>query len=273
MTGYGAYAEAPAIDRGRAASGPQRPVAPTCAHDYRDALRIEFAAARETLSLSAIVARNFVRTVGALSARGRFIPTIIDNKYWFAKLYEYITYEELAAVRQFRHPAFVMHFIPIFYGLYYDAVKNWLDGKRNVVSGLWKLHFTAADRPDNSSIGAWTSGLRSSIVTGVTAHIKGDMATALERTYRSYVSKYCPSPAPRFDEFRSDFFEVNRSVFDRAKADFLLEAARFSFLPVGPELGQFLFAVGEPLVGGLNVDEVYRWRDQVWTEARRRLGQ
>lgn len=37
--------------------------------------------------------------------------------------------------------------------------------------------------------------------------------------------------------------------------------------------GQFLFAVGESLAGGLDVDEVYRWRDAAWSEARRRLGQ
>ena len=30
---------------------------------------------------------------------------------------------------------------------------------------------------------------------------------------------------------------------------------------------------GEPLAGGLDVGEVYRWRDVAWAEARRRLGQ
>lgn len=244
-----------------------------CAYAFKDATRIEIAAARDTLHLSAAVAANFLRTVGALSARGRFIPTIIDNKYWFAKLYQFITFEEINGVNQFRQPAFVMHFIPVFYGLYYDALTKWLQNNRATVHPLWATHFTRSARPDNSSISAWAGGLRTSIVTAATAHIQGDMATAVERTYRSYVAKYCLAPAPRLDDFRSDFFESNRIMFERAKASLLLEASRFGPLPVGPELGQFLFAKGEPLAGGLSVDEVYRWREQAWAEAKRRLGQ
>jgi hypothetical protein len=38
-------------------------------------------------------------------------------------------------------------------------------------------------------------------------------------------------------------------------------------------VGQVLFAIGEPLAGGVNVGEVYRWRDAAWSEVRRRLGQ
>lgn len=244
-----------------------------CSFAFKDATRIEHAAARDTLRLSAAVSGNFLRTVGALSARGRFIPTVIDNKYWFAKLYEYITFEEVGAVRQFRQPAFVMHFIPHFYGMYYDAMTKWLQNNRATVHPLWAIHFTRSARPDNSSIAAWAAGLRTSIVTAATAHIQGDMATAVERTYRSYVAKYCLAPAPRLDDFRPDFFETNRIMFDRAKASLLLEASRFSPLPVGPEIGQFLFAKGEPLAGGLSVDDVYRWRELAWAEAKRRLGQ
>jgi hypothetical protein len=39
-----------------------------------------------------------------------------------------------------------------------------------------------------------------------------------------------------------------------------------------PHLGH-PFAMGEPLAGGRDVDEVDRWRDAAWSEARRRLGQ
>jgi hypothetical protein len=249
------------------------PPPPVCRYDIRNAFAIEREAARRTLALSAQVANRFIRTVGALSARGRFIPTVIDNKYWFAKLYEFITYYEIAEASSFRHPAFVLHFIPIFYDLYYRALENWTAGNRAAVSSLWTNHFTRASRPDTSSIGAWMDGVQASIVTGVTAHVQGDMATALERTYRSYVAKYCLSPRPLFDEFRPDFFESNRIVFERAKAAFLLHLPQFGPFSVGPEWGQFLFAMGEPLAGGLDVGEVYRWRNVAWSEARRRLGQ
>jgi hypothetical protein len=252
---------------------PAAPQPPACPHPIADATGIERAAARQTLGLSADVARRFIRTLGALGARGRFIPTVIDNKYWFAKLYEQITYEEIAAIRAFRHPAFVLHFIPVFYSLYLKALDDFQAGRTSSVSAIWTRHFTVAARPDNSSIRSWMNGVRDSIVTGVGAHIQGDMATALEQAYRSYVAKYCLAPAPRFDEFKPDFFTVNRIVFERAQASFLLHLSQLGPSPVGPEWGQFLFAQGQGLVGGLDLNEVFRWREDAWLTARRRLGQ
>jgi len=251
-----------------------RPPVPTCRYDIRNAFAIEREAARRTLALSAQVANRFIRTVGALSARGRFIPTVIDNKYWFAKLYEFTTYYEIGNASSFRHPAFVLHFIPIFYDLYYRALENWTAGNLALVSNLWRTHFTRASRPNNSSMGAWMNGVLSSIVTGTTAHVQGDMATALERTYRSYVAKYCLSPPPRFDEFRPDFFTMDSIVFKHSQAAFFLHLSQFSPFPVGPEWGQFLFGVGARRVpGSLDIDIVDQWRDMAWSEAKRRLGQ
>ena len=251
---------------------PTRPVTPVCRYDNRNAFAIEREAARRTLDLSAQVANRFIRTVGAVGARGRFIPTVIDNKYWFAKLYEFTTYYEIGNASSFRHPAFVLHFIPIFYDIYYRALENWTAGNLTLVNNLWRTHFTRASRPNNSSIRAWMDGVRDSIVTGTTAHVQGDMATALERAYRSYAAKYCLSPPPRFDEFRPDFFKMD-IVFEQSKAAFLLHLSQFGPFPVGPEWGQFLFAVGESLAGGLDIGEVHRWREAAWSEARRRLGQ
>ena len=210
------------------------PARSACTYDIRNAPAIERDAARRTLALSADVARRFIRTLGALGARGRFVPTVIDNKYWFAKLYEFITYYEIADAPNFREPAFVMHFIPRFYDLYYRALENWLAGNCSSVSPLWSAHFAGTDRPDSASVSSWASGVQRSIVTGVTAHIKGDMATALEQTYRSYVAKYCLEPPPRFDAFKTDFFATNRIVFDRAKAAFLLHLSQLGPFPVRP---------------------------------------
>jgi hypothetical protein len=251
-----------------------RPPLPVCRYDIRNAFAIEREAARHTLSLSAQVANRFIRTVGALSARGRFIPTVIDNKYWFAKLYEFTTYYEIGNASSFRHPAFILHFIPIFYDLYYRALENWTAGNLALVSNLWRNHFTRAGRPDNSSIGAWMDGVRDSIVTGTTAHVQGDMTTALERAYRSYVAKYCLSPLPRFDEFRPDFFKMDSVVFRHSQAAFFLRLSQFGPFPVGPEWGQFLFGVGaRRLPGSLDLSLVNQWRNIAWSEARRRLGQ
>jgi hypothetical protein len=243
-----------------------------CPFSLSDARALELLGARETLRRSAEVANRFVRNVGALSARGRFIPTVLDDKYWFAKLYEYITYYEIAEHPRYENPAFVLHFIPIFYNLYATNLDNFLRGDHGRVSSLWLVHFRAAGRPTTSSAVGRLNAVAASIRTGVEAHVRGDMAMALEQAYRSFVRKYCLTNLP-FDRLRRDFFEANRPVFDRSKAAFLLHLSQMGPLPVGPEIGQFLLASGEQVGGGgLSIAEIYRWREQAWQEARRRLG-
>jgi len=258
-----------------------RVVRPACGYDIKKALVIEREAARRTLDLSAQVANSFITSAGQrVGAQGRFIPTVTDDKYWFAKLYEFSTFYEIDNASKFRYPAFVLHFVPIFYDLYHRALQNWMAGKQALVSNLWKIHFTRASRPDNSSTFAWTNGVLSSIITGTTAHVQGDMATALEQAYRSYVAKYCLSPAPRFDEFRPDFSKMDSMVFNHSQAAFMLHLSQFGpgatigTKPRGQEKGQFIYGTGARyLPGSLDISQVEKWREAAWLEAKRRIGQ
>jgi len=243
-----------------------------CPHSLADAVAIERQAALATLRKSAHVAQSFTAFLGGLSARGRFQRTVLDNKYWFAKLYELITYYEIREMHRFEHPAFVLHFIPIFYDMYYEALQNYRNRQYGRVSSLWMQHFRVAGRPRWDSVSGFLNEVKVSIVTGVSAHINGDMARALERAYRSYATKYCLPNLP-FDSFRRDFFENNRPIFDAVKGAFFIELSRMGPFPVSPEAGQFIIGTGEQVVGGgLDVDEVYRWRARAWEEARARLG-
>lgn len=246
---------------------------PSCSYSSKDSLKIELEAARKTLGLSADVARNFLRSAGGVDARGRLTERILDNKYWFAKLYELITYYEIAEIHRFEHPAFVLHFIPIFYNLYHDSLQHFWKQENAKISQLWMNHFRNAGRPSSNSVSGFSSQVLIGIVTGVTAHIQGDMAIALEQAYRSYVTKYCLSDI-RFDDFRKDFFENNRPVFDKVQPAFFLELSRRGPFPVRPEMGQFIIGTGAKLMGGgLDIDEVYRWRAEAWAKAKQRLGQ
>src|SRR5205823_5404761 len=119
----------------------------------------------------------------------------------------------------------------------------WTNGNRSAVSRLWTIHFTSADRPDNSSDFAWANGVQVSIITAVTAHIQGDMANALEQAYRSYTTKYCLDPPPSFDDFRADFFAMG-GVFENARAALLSHVAQ-----LGP-FSDASVAIGERLGSG-----------------------
>jgi hypothetical protein len=246
--------------------------APACEHSISSAVAIEMHAAQATLTKSVRIAQGFVRTVGSVGARGTIVPTLIDDKYWFAKLYELITYYEIGNLSRFAQPAFLLHFIPIFYDMYADALDNFLRRNLTAVSSLWLTHFQTAARPDVSSFSAWQRGVQSSIATGVSAHIQGDMATALERTYRSFVAKYC-LPNPPLDTFRRDFFQNNRPIFNAVQAALFLELSRLGPFPVSQEMAQSIIGVGAGVLGGLDLDEVFRWRATAWDAAKARLGQ
>ena len=238
----------------------------------------ELAEARQTLELSAKVASQFVRQLGALApilvfpfpgaSMGRrpgFQMTVMDDRYWFAKLYELVTFHEIRDSGNFDHPGCVMHFIPVFYNLYFEAMRNYLRGSRGI-SALWLRHFDGLrDLPEQGSL----DGAKLSIVSGVTAHIKGDMANALETCYSSWAAR----PKPAFESLKRDFFEKNRPTFEAARGAFFLDLNDKQPFPFRPEIGQLLIGTGEKVIGGgLSIDEVYQWRETAWKDASSRLG-
>src|SRR5258708_7838685 len=113
----------------------------------------ELAGAKDTLDLSGRVASSMIRQLGALAPimiiplqahfgrRPGLQATVLDDKYWFAKLYNLITYLEVRDHARFAHAAFVLHFIPVFYKSYYDALQSYQRRNRGRVSSLWLTHF------------------------------------------------------------------------------------------------------------------------------------
>jgi hypothetical protein len=238
---------------------------PPCPNDFSKSFEIELKEALRTRQQSVDVANRFFRTIGVVGRTGRHIPTILDTKYWFAKLYEITTRFEISAARDYKQPGFVLHFIPVFYGMYNRALDAWEAGGAGV-SARWRIHFEKTGRPDSDSIMGWSNGILFSLISGVDAHIRGDMAQALETAYRSYVSKYCLNPAPPFDTYKEDFFAMG-AVFNQARTAAMSLVA--SLGPI-PEAG---VKIGDALGAGLDVSQVNQWRAQAWADAKRRLGQ
>ncbi len=113
----------------------------------------------------------------------------------------------------------------------------------------------------------WTEGVITSLITGVNAHIRGDMGQALETAYRSYTTKYCLDPAATpLDTYKDDFFAMG-AVFNQARL-----AAMSLVSSLGP-INEAGVKVGDALGAGFSVDQVNQWRAEAWAEAKRRLGQ
>ena len=171
---------------------------------------------------------------------------------------------EISAARDYKQPGFVLHFIPVFYGMYNRALDAWAAGGAGV-SPLWRVHFTSTGRPDTGTM-AWSSGVMMSLVTGTTAHVRGDMSQALENAYRSYVSKYCLNPAPPFVTYKEDFFAMG-AVFNQART-----AAMSLVASLGP-VNEAGVKIGDAVVGGLDINQVNQWPADAWADAKRRLRQ
>ena len=126
------------------------PQAKACEGD----LAIELPQARKTLEIADQNAGDFLRLHQAGGGIKQFPTT---NLYWFAKLYSGTTYLEIRDLKNVEHPAMVAHFIPIFFGLYKDAMDNYQNRATSKVPAHWLTHFKASQESKVSMTGAQIS--------------------------------------------------------------------------------------------------------------------
>jgi len=239
----------------------------------------DYLKARKTLTLSSQTAAGFVAQLGALAPilifpaatlgrRPGFQATVLDHKYWFAKLYELVTYEEITYSLHTNHPGFSLHFLPIFYGLYYDALQNFQ--KKATVGTLWQIHFSGPAAVKGMTVAPdCKDAIEFSVRTGAIAHIQGDMPVALATSYRSWDEK----PKPAFDELKKDFIDNSEGAFKKAQARFYLDVNDKTFSPFSPEVGQFGAANYQKVFNiQPSLDQMFQWRRDAWLQAARSLG-
>ncbi len=230
-------------------------------------LAAEIPLARKTLEVADQNARDFIRLLQAGGGIKQFPST---NLYWFAKLYSGTTYLEIRDLKNVEHPAMVAHFIPIFFGLYKDALDNYQNRVTSKVPAHWMSHFKASQDAKVSMTGAQIS-----IETGAEAHIQGDIAKAFVLAYKTFVSKYCPDNPPPLEYFRNSFFSpAALKIFSESQADMFTEIAR----TVGPqgvsiEKAQKMLEMGSRIFPALDLNTVYEWREDAWDNAKKELGQ
>jgi hypothetical protein len=221
----------------------------------------ELKAAEATLKKSQRIASTILSS-GATS----------DMPYWFARLYQYITMYEIKDRSKLSYPCFLLHFIPIFYDTYAVAAEAFKSA--GTIPGHWREHFGMAKLiVDPTTPDPWARAVTKSLVSGVKAHIKVDMAPSLEKAYRTFDAKY--TSVPSFDTYKPDFFGRNRVVFAKVRDTIINEivnrglgmAARGR--SVDPKLAN---KAGKILKIGLQIDEIYDWREVAWKTAKSKLG-
>lgn len=236
----------------------------------------ELSEARQTLTLSNEVASRFVQNLGALAPillfpaatlgrRPGFQATVLDQKYWFAKLYALVSYEEIAYSAHTRYPGYSLHFVKVFYAMYYDAMQKFMNGKRGSVPQLWATHFAGPQHGAKKPVSPTSlEAVEFSVRTGAIAHIQHDMPTALIAAYKTW-----KTPAkPAFRDIRDDFIDKSEGAFIKAQAAFYLDVNDKIASPLRPEIGQLGAAYYQAVFKiQPSLPVLFQWRKDAWKKA------
>lgn len=189
----------------------------------------------------ALLARQRARADAMLNADG----DVVDERYWFAKVYSFVTEGELeeAAAGTFYYPSYVMQSVRYFEQIYADNVAAADEGRP--VEAHWAEAFRiAADNQGatGAEVGGALAGLvggglatfgspvgavggavlgaaaarvhdiAQSLVASMLAHIRFDLPRAEAWVFNS---SYSHMPGARIEDFQADFSAMG-GIFDRA---------------------------------------------------------
>lgn len=178
-----------------------------------------------------------------------------DDRAIFLGCYALMTDNMVTAARagEFRDSAWVRHLLVHFAGYYFAALDAWEAGDA-AVPPVWRCAYEAASKPNSSVL--------QQLLLGVSAHINYDLVLA---TADLLDGEWQGLGDAQRESRRSDFDKVNEIIARTIDAvqDSILE-------PRSPFLSIVDTALG-PIDEWLIAREIRRWRNDVWTEAMRRV--
>lgn len=128
------------------------------------------------------------------------LRTARDPKYWFTRVYEYVTEYQLQACREgrFNHQEWVLRLIPQFHKYYSENLMGWMDNRYDMVESQWRRAFQAMENGkfDDGDTKVFAYGL----MKGVEAHIEEDLPRALAEIYLQHYSYHVS-----YARFRADY--------------------------------------------------------------------
>jgi uncharacterized protein DUF5995 len=140
-----------------------------------------------------------------------------DMKYWFAKVYYFVTMHELLQIDAgiYQYPLMKMQEVIAFQATYETNLQAWESGNKDKVESNWRAAFAAAE--DASAwyrTKAYEIGMYA-LLPSMQAHIRFDLPRAIASCYDS---NYAGIPDLSVADFHADF-DAMQPVFDAAQAD------------------------------------------------------
>jgi hypothetical protein len=135
---------------------------------------------------------------------------VLDNRFWFAKVYQFVTEGELEFVKAkaFYYPSYVLLSVIYFEKIYRDNLSAAITDAED----HWAEAFSRAENGDNDD---WTIFFYEAVwnlVDSMLAHIRFDLPRAEAWIFNSY---YKPMKGVKFDDFKPDFMSMG-PIFDNA---------------------------------------------------------
>lgn len=145
----------------------------------------------------------------AMSMRG-------DMKYWFAKVYHFVTKHELMQIDAgvYKYPLMKMQEVIAFHATYEQNLNNWRTNNKAKVESNWRSAFDAAENAERW----WRTAaieVKNALLPSMQAHIRFDLPRAIAWCFEQY---YGGIPGLSLNDFHSDF-DAMGPVFDAASED------------------------------------------------------
>jgi hypothetical protein len=195
-----------------------------------------------------------------------------DMKYWFAKVYYYVTKFELEKVQNgdYQYPHMKMQEVIHFYNTYKTNLDNWEANNKAQVEENWKRAFSAAESMNDGSIWRTKSlEIMKSLLPSMEAHIRFDLPRAIAAVYGLH---YSGIPGASLGDFKSDFFKMGE-VFELANAALTeeIDADESVFRYLDPSSWNWAQDAGFPFIFHVGLEREMAWEKAEFVHQYRNL--
>nr|WP_225953452.1 DUF5995 family protein [Kibdelosporangium phytohabitans] len=180
-------------------------------------------------------------------------------KYWFAKVYHFVTKHELDAIDSgvYRYPLMKMQEVIAFHATYHQNLEAWRAGRQDEVEGNWQAAFKAAESyNDGSWIRTQAHEIGNALLPSMQAHIRFDLPRAIAAMYEQH---YAGLPNVTLADFHEDYDRMG-PVFDQATADLRPEIQQTATLgSYDPMSWGWLQDAGMPALFDIPMERDHSW--------------
>jgi len=201
-----------------------------------------------------------------------------DMKYWFARVYQFVTTREMEAIARgaYQYPLMKMYEVTTFDRTYQGNMANWRAKATAIVEQNWQAALAAAEAeniattatvpivgipgglpPITIKVKPMAMRIMDALLPSMQAHIRFDLPRALADAYEKH---YAGIPGLALGDFYPDFAAMN-AIFDQAQAD-LIPEVKAACSVLDPGAYQRIQEFGFPFIF-----DIQKERQRVWEKS------